>query len=131
MFALPLAPTKLEVCGYHTMQRWILVAFLAFSMAGVVLCDRFSVAQQDQPDARRKVLSRVAPTYPDLARRTNVHGVVKLLVVVAADGKVTSTEVVGGNPVLAQAAVEAVRKWRYEAAPQQTYTPVELRFDAH
>jgi periplasmic protein TonB len=113
------------------MQRWILVAFLAFSMAGVVLCGPFSIAQQDQPENPRKVLSRVAPTYPDLARRTNVHGVVKLLVVVAPDGKVMSTEVVGGNPVLAQAAVAAVRKWRYEATPRQTYTPVEIRFDTH
>ena len=113
------------------MLRGILVAFLAFLMAGVVVCDHYSVAQQDQPEAPRKVLSKVAPTYPDLARRTNVHGVVKLLVVVAPDGKVTSTEVVGGNPVLVQAAVEAVHKWRYEAAPRQTYTAVELRFDAH
>jgi TonB family protein len=111
------------------MQRWILLAFLAFSTAGVVLSDSFSVAQQDQPEAQRKVLSQVAPAYPELARRTNVHGVVKLMVVVAPDGKVTSTAVVGGNPVLAQAAVDAVRKWRYEAAPQQTHRVVELRFD--
>jgi TonB family protein len=56
---------------------------------------------------------------------------VKLLVVVAPSGKVMSTEVVGGNPVLVQAAVDAVRKWKYEAGPQQTYAEVELRFDQH
>ena len=89
-----------------------------------------SVAQQDRPEAARKVLSKVAPSYPELARRTNLHGVVKLVVVVAPDGKVTSTEVVGGNPVLVQAAVEAVRKWKYEPAPQPTHRVVELRFDA-
>ena len=70
----------------------------------------------------------MAPTYPELARRTNLRGVVKLVVVVAPDGKVTSTEVVGGNPVLVQAAVDAVRKWRYEVAAQQTHRVVELRF---
>lgn len=100
-------------------------------MAGVVVCGDSSVAQQEQAEAPRKVLSKVAPSYPDLARRTNVHGVVKLLVVVAPDGKVTSTEVVGGNPVLVQAAVEAVHKWRFEAGSRQTYTSVELRFEGH
>ncbi len=113
------------------MRRWIVVSLLGFSMSTVILSDPLSVAQQDQPEADRKVLSKVAPVYPDLARRTNVHGVVKLVVVVAPDGKVASTEVVGGNPVLVQAAVEAVRKWRYEAAPQQTHRVVELRFDTH
>jgi protein TonB len=110
------------------MQRWILLVFLVFSTAGLVLCGPFSVAQRDQAEAERKVLSKVTPTYPDLARRTNIHGVVKLVVAVAPDGKVTSTEVVGGNPVLVQAAVGAVRKWRYEAAAQQTHRVVELRF---
>jgi TonB family protein len=112
------------------LQRWIVLVFLAFSTAGIVVSAPFSVAQRDQPEAERKVLSKVAPTYPELARRTNLHGVVKLMVVVAPDGKVTSTEVVGGNPVLAQTAVDAVRKWRYEAAGQQTHRVVELRFDA-
>jgi TonB family protein len=111
------------------MLRWILLVSLVVSTVGVVLCGPFSVAQQEQAEDERKVVSRVAPTYPDLARRTNVHGVVKLVVVVAPDGKVTSTEVVGGNPVLVQAAVQAVHKWRYEAGPRQTYVPVELRFD--
>jgi len=97
-------------------------------MACVFLAGCFLAAQQDEPPVTRKVLSKVAPTYPDLARKTNVQGVVKLLVLVSPEGKVTTTEVVGGNPVLAQAAVDAVRKWKYEAAPQQTHVVVELRF---
>jgi len=102
---------SLRLTATYTMQRWIVLALLACSTAGVVVSDPFSVAQRDQPEADRKVLSKVASTYPELARRTNLHGVVKLVVVVAPDGKVTSTEVVGGNPVLVQAAVDAVRKW--------------------
>lgn len=78
---------------------------------------------------RRKVLTRVAPAYPELARKTNIHGAVKLLAVVASDGKVKSTEVVGGNPVLAPAAVDAVRRWKYEAGPQPTKEVIELKFD--
>ncbi|HWY56679.1 MAG TPA: energy transducer TonB [Terriglobales bacterium] len=105
------------------------MSLLAFSTAGVLVPAPFSVAQQDQREGERKLLTKVAPAYPELARRTNLHGVVKLMVVVAPDGKVTSTEVVGGNPVLVQAAVDAVRKWRYEAAAEQTHRVVELRFD--
>ncbi len=82
-------------------------------------------------NVERKVVTQVSPVYPDLARRLNLRGVVKLIVVVAPDGKVASTEVMGGNPVLTQAAVNAVRKWRYEAGPEQTRGVVELRFDSH
>ena len=113
------------------MRCRILLTFATFLIAGVVVSVPFSIAQDDPAQANRKLVNKVAPAYPDLARRTNVHGVVKLIVVVAPDGKVTSTEVVGGNPVLVQAAVDAVRKWKYEAAPQPTHGIVELRFDTH
>ena len=84
-----------------------------------------------ESEVTRKVVSRVAPIYPALARKLNLHGLVKLEVVIAADGSVKSAEVTGGNPVLAQAAVDAVRKWRYEATPEQTHGLVELTFDSH
>jgi TonB family protein len=99
-------------------------------MAVIVLSGPFSCAQQDEQAVERKVVTRLAPVYPDLARKLHLRGVVKLIVVIAPDGQVKSTEVVGGNPVLSQAAVDAVRKWRYEPAPQQTHGVVELRFDA-
>jgi outer membrane biosynthesis protein TonB len=72
----------------------------------VVLSHRSSLAQQDQSGFERKVLNKVAPTYPDLARKTNIHGAVKLGVVIAPDGTVESTKVIGGNPVLVQSAVD-------------------------
>jgi TonB family protein len=112
------------------MLRWRLFSLLVCAPAVVVLSGSFSWAQQE-PEIVRKVVSKVAPTYPDLARRLNLHGVVKLVVVIAPDGSVKSTEVMGGNPVLTQAAIDAVRKWRYQAAPEQTHGVVELRFDSH
>jgi TonB family protein len=112
------------------MRRWFLLSLLVCATTAVLLSSPFSYAQ-DESTVERKVVTRVAPAYPDLARRLNLRGVVKLIVVIAPDGKVTSTEVVGGNPVLAQAAVDAVRKWKYEPTPQQTHEVVELRFDAH
>jgi TonB family protein len=113
------------------MRRWFLLSLLVYVMASIVLPGACSLAQQDEPDVVRKVASRVAPVYPELARKLNLRGVVKLVVVVAPDGKVLSAEVMGGNPVLTQAAIDAVRRWRYEPAPQQTQSVVELRFDSH
>ncbi len=113
------------------MRRRLLVSLVMCATAAVVLSAPLSLAQQSEPEVGRKVVNKVAPIYPDLARRLNLHGVVKLVVVIAPDGSVKSTEVIGGNPVLTQAAVNAVRKWRYEATPEQTHGLVELRFDSH
>jgi TonB family protein len=112
------------------MRRCFLISLLVCATTAVVLSGPCSRAQQEEA-VERKVVTRVAPVYPDLARKLHLRGVVKLIVVIAPDGKVTSTEVVGGNPVLVQAAVDAASKWRYEPAPQQTHAAVDLRFDAH
>jgi|HubBroStandDraft_6_1064221.scaffolds.fasta_scaffold434481_2 protein TonB len=110
------------------MKRWFVIVFLLFSSAAIVLSHRCSFAQQEEPEVERKVVSKVAPIYPDLARKTNIHGAVKLGVVIGPDGRVESARVIGGNPVLIQAAVNAVRKWRYEAGPQRSTEVVELKF---
>jgi TonB family protein len=113
------------------MRQWLLLSLLVCATAAVVPSAPFSWAQQAEPEVVRKVVSKVAPIYRELARKLNLHGVVKLVVIIAPDGSIKSTEVMGGNPVLTQAAVDAVRKWRYEATPDQTHGVVELRFDSH
>jgi protein TonB len=60
-----------------------------------------------------KLIRRVAPDYPELAKRTRVEGVVLLQVVVDEVGQVVETKILRGHPLLTQAAVEAVRQWRY------------------
>lgn len=82
-----------------------------------------------QEEINRKTKSKVAPVYPDLARRMNITGTVRVLITVSATGLVKDTKIVGGHPVLANAAVEAVKKWRFETAPQDTSGIVEFRFD--
>jgi TonB family protein len=77
------------------------------------------------------VVDKVAPVYPDLAKRMHITGVVKLEVVVRANGSVRTTKVVGGNPVLIQSATDAVRKWKFETASEETTGVVELMFDPH
>jgi outer membrane biosynthesis protein TonB len=71
-----------------------------------LMCPCYVRSQEAVPS--RKVLSRVVPQYPELARSARIEGAVKVIVAVAPNGKPTSTKVVGGHPVLAKAAVDAI-----------------------
>ncbi|MGZ4828673.1 MAG: energy transducer TonB [Candidatus Angelobacter sp.] len=71
--------------------------------------------------------------YPSLARQVRVEGPVELSVEVLLDGSVRDVRVVKGPPLLNQAAIEAVRQWRYQpyaAAPRQDFqwTQVTVNF---
>jgi len=77
----------------------------------------------------RKTKSKVEPMYPDLARRMKISGIVKIDVTVAANGTVKDAKLVGGHPVLANAVLDAVRKWRFESGPQETTETLQFRFD--
>jgi len=76
----------------------------------------------------RKVRTKIAPTYPALARQLNVSGKVKIEVTIAADGHVASTRTIGGSPLLVAPATEAVKKWRYDPAPKESTEIVEFDF---
>jgi TonB family protein len=77
----------------------------------------------------RKVRSKVEPTYPEIARRMGLTGTVKLQVVVAANGSVKEAKALGGHPILINAAVDAVKKWKFETASTESTGTVEFRFD--
>jgi TonB family protein len=76
----------------------------------------------------RKVASRVAPVWPELARKMHLQGSVKVEAIVKPDGSVKHIRVLGGNPVLVDAASEAVAKWKFEAAANETTEVVQLVF---
>jgi TonB family protein len=83
------------------------------------------------PDnAKRKVKTRVAPEYPELAKRMNVVGHVKIEVTISMDGKVTNTKVIGGNPILVSTSVDALKKWHFEAGPKETSEIIEFEFNS-
>lgn len=77
----------------------------------------------------RRVTSKVSPNYPELAKRMNLRGIVRMEVVVAPSGQVVEVKALGGHPVLIPAAQEALRKWRFEPGPSQTTTVVEVDFN--
>ena len=76
----------------------------------------------------RKLKNRVEPAYPDLARRNNISGSARVELVIATDGHVKDVRVLGGNPVLVQAVVSAVTKWKYEPAAEESTVIVKFDF---
>ena len=88
-------------------------------------------AQGTQNEIVRRAKSKVQPEYPELARKMNITGTVKIEVVVAANGTVKDAKIVGGHPVLATAALEAVKKWRFEPAAMESSRVVDFKFEPH
>lgn len=112
---------------------WIL-AFIIALIAGIpalILPKSPLFAQTAEPapapQENRKTKFTVPPEYPELAKKNNISGTARVQAVIAPDGTVKEVKVLGGSPVLVQAVVDAVKKWRYEPAPAAT-TAV-LKFD--
>jgi TonB family protein len=105
--------------------RKVLVGLALSSMLGTL-----TLAQQSSSEeGKRKVKTKVAPAYPELAKRMNVTGRVKIEVIITPDGRVKSTRALGGHPLLVQSCVEAVKEWKFVPAPEETTQVVEFDFN--
>jgi len=80
-------------------------------------------------ETSRKVISNPTPIYPDLAKKAHVTGVVKVQVVIAADGKIKDVKVIGGHPLLIDSVQETLKNWKY--APSTSDTTTVLAFNFH
>jgi protein TonB len=99
-------------------------------LGGTAVVAPKALAQDSTTDsAKRKVRVRVTPEYPDLAKQMNVNGKVKIEARIAPDGHVADTRVVGGSPLLVNAALDALKKWRFEPGPKETTEVVEFTFN--
>src|SRR3981081_617600 len=101
------------------MRPYLSVIFVALSVGVIVFFPASSLAQE-QPEATRKIVSKVVPVYPELANKMQMRGTVKVEVVVAPNGKVKFTQVIGGSPLFAKAAVDAIEKWKWGTASTAT-----------
>ena len=111
-------------------SRWKKLAVA--TTAALVFSGASGFAQSGSTDeSKRKVKIKTVPVYPELARRMNVTGKVKIEVVVTPDGRVKSTRVVGGHPLLVQACQDAVKEWKFVSAPEETTQVVEFEFHAN
>ena len=106
--------------------------FMLFLLVLLIAPANGSPAQDsDASQQVRKVVRKVTPVYPDLARRNQIFGAVKLRATIAPNGSVRLIEPVGGNPVLLRAAQDAVGNWKFAPGPDETRELIELRFAPH
>lgn len=81
------------------------------------------------------VIKRVQPKYPQAALSTHAHGAVQIEATIDKEGKVTNVKVLNGDPMLAKAATDAVRQWRYkpyylDGEPVEIQTQITVNFKA-
>jgi TonB family protein len=77
----------------------------------------------------RVLLTRVEPIYPETLQRLGIGGSVRLELTISPKGAVESVAILGGNPILAEAAVQATKQWVYAPGPSQTRTHVIVPFE--
>ncbi len=108
-------------------SRWAKIVLA--SLGATLLSGTLGFAQSASTDeTKRKVKTKVAPSYPELAKRMSVTGKVKIEVIIAPDGHVKSTKAIGGHPLLVQACQDAVKEWKFLPAPEESTQMVEFEF---
>jgi protein TonB len=80
-----------------------------------------------------RIINRINPVYPPLARQTRINGTVRLHAIISKDGSIQQLEVISGHPLLQQAALDAVRQWRYQPTllngePVEVDTTIDVIF---
>jgi TonB family protein len=101
------------------------------TIATVVCATTKRIHSQTQNSVERKLVSRIEPEYPETLKRLYIGGVVRVEVVVGPNGAVQSTELVGGNPILGQSSMKAIKQWKYAPGAAKQKLTVELEFDPH
>jgi TonB family protein len=81
--------------------------------------------------AQRRLITRVEPEYPDALKRLNIGGTVRLQLTIGPKGNVEAVKVLGGNPILGESAVAAVRQWVYSASHSRTIEELSIPFGSH
>jgi TonB family protein len=108
-------------------SRWAKIVLAG--LGATLLSGTLGFAQSASTDeGKRKVKTKVAPSYPELAKRMSVTGKVKIEVIIAPDGHVKSTKAIGGHPLLVQACQDAVKEWKFLPAPEESTQIVEFEF---
>ena len=117
------------LCEMKTLspRQYLRTALVALFL-GVCTFRPVVAGAEEQQQEGRKIVSRVTPGYPELAQKMQIKGTVRVEALVAPNGKVKLTQVVGGSPVLVKAAVDAIEKWKWAPAPQETKELIELNF---
>ena len=105
-----------------------LVAAVAVVLAIAAGSLRVAAQSSAPSEAKRQVKRLLTPQYPELAKRLNLSGTVRIEVTIGPDGTVKHTRVLGGHPLLAASAEEAAQKSAFEPGPKETTEIIEFKF---
>jgi TonB family protein len=108
-----------------------LIAFFLLGMSPLGSVMPLAAQARDENSSDRRLVTRIEPEYPDALKRLYIGGVVRLEVLVAPNGVVKSTKLLGGSPILGQSTMKAVKQWRYAPAAAEETLTVKLEFDPH
>jgi TonB family protein len=109
----------------------------AYMLGSVVLVPSFLEGQQAKQlpasEVEQHIVKRVTPNYPQMASLAHIQGKVVIDVTIGPDGNVAQLHAVSGHPMLVQAALEAVRWWKYrpfedKGAPVAVQSQVRVLF---
>ena len=104
------------------------LALMAFCLA---LASVPAVQAQSGEHSSRRVMRNANPNYPEVLKSKGIGGIVRLNAMVLANGTVANVQILGGNPILAASAVNAVMKWKYARAPSASIELVTFEFNPH
>jgi TonB family protein len=117
-----------EPLGLHTRTGSLLRTLLLCCLA---LGSFLPSVLKAQNANERKLITRVEPEYPETLKRLYIGGTVKLEIVISAQGTIQNVTLLGGNPILGQSAIAAIKKWKYVPTKSPTTARVTLEFDPH
>ncbi|MBV9183760.1 MAG: energy transducer TonB [Acidobacteria bacterium] len=101
--------------GSFSYASWLCILLLAMAVG--------TGAEQD-----RKLIKKVDPEYPAIAKKLSLQGTVRVEITIATEGTVKSVVTLGGNPILVQAVEEAVKQWKYSSGPEETKKTLDFKF---
>lgn len=114
---------------------WIREGSICFSRVAVRICQAMALvlvmtlAMPARAGDDRAIKARVAPIYPELAKRMHATGTVEIEATVDPAGNVSDAKTVSGNKLLAPAAEDAVRKWKFESGAGTAKVKVSVNFE--
>jgi len=121
-----------ETRGARQLARRKALAWVALAcISTLFVCLVTPSRAQEESKTDRKLITRVEPDYPPVLRMRQIGGTVRLQIEITASGNVANPKVLGGNPILAESAVAAVKKWKYAAAETATTITVSLEFNPY
>ena len=112
-----------EFMGNNTKRIWRLVAGAAIVAATA------GTSKAQEVIFKGKALKMVAVQYPSVLKSRGIGGTVKLRVQVNANGTVKDVQVLGGNPILSECSVKAVKQWQFVATEKEESMDISVVFD--